>query len=74
MSKLLSFLKVAGCIALLCFVVPIRISGPNEEFIKEFNDYLKTFNKSYPNETEYRFRFKAFKVRKRSIIQTFSLN
>lgn len=62
MSKFLSFLKVAGCIALLCFIVPIKIGGPYGDIEAKFDDYLKTYNKSYPNKTEYHFRLKAFQV------------
>lgn len=66
MSKFASFLKVAGCIALLCFIVPIKIGGPDGDIEAKFNAYLETFNKSYPNKTEYYFRLKAFQVREKS--------
>lgn len=61
MSKFLSFLKVIGCIALLCFVIPIKINGPDDVETK-FNDYLKKFNKTYSNETEYYRRLQIFQV------------
>lgn len=60
-NKLWGFIKVIGVIALLCFMVPIRINQ-GDAVIEQFKDYMKKYNKSYPNETEYRIRLKAFQV------------
>lgn len=64
MSRLINFLKIASCIALLCFIVPIKISGPDNDPETKFKDYLIEFNKTYPNKTEYQLRLQAFQVGK----------
>lgn len=62
MSRFLSFLKVIGCIALLCFMVPIKFND-SDVSVEEFKDYLKRFNKTYTNQTEFDLRLKVFQVR-----------
>ncbi|CAH1159767.1 unnamed protein product [Phaedon cochleariae] len=52
--------------ALLIFIlIPFRVDQDKEQFQK----YLKDFNKSYDNETEYELRLQAFKSSLRSIKQ-----
>lgn len=61
-ERFYTILKVLGCIALLCFVVPIRISNDNLP-TEQFNEYLKQFNKTYTNKTEYLLRLQIFQVK-----------
>lgn len=61
MSRFLDALKILACVALLCFVIPIKLTDYSE--VDQFNDYLKRFNKSYTNKTEYFIRLSTFQVR-----------
>lgn len=60
-QRFYTVLKVLGCIALLLFVVPIKLNNDNLP-IEQFDEYLKRYNKTYTNKTEYLLRLHIFQV------------
>uniref|UniRef100_A0AAR5NWS1 Cathepsin O n=2 Tax=Dendroctonus ponderosae TaxID=77166 RepID=A0AAR5NWS1_DENPD len=55
-----TYIELGFYIALLFFVVPCKIKL-DSEIREQFHEYLSDFNKSYPQEAEFQFRFAAFK-------------
>lgn len=61
MSRLMNVLQILGCVGLLCFIVPIKITTDDTP-VEDFTNYLKKYNKSYTNKTEYFVRLSIFEV------------
>ncbi|RZC39618.1 cathepsin O-like, partial [Asbolus verrucosus] len=60
MASWKSYLQALAYIALLFFLIPIKIDGP-DEFDGQFQEYLKHFNKTYNDSVIYQDRLQAFK-------------
>ncbi|XP_044254635.1 cathepsin O-like [Tribolium madens] len=60
MASWSTYLQGFFYIALLFFVIPIRIKGPDQAE-DQFQEYLKKFNKTYDDPIVYQNRFQAFK-------------
>lgn len=61
MGRLMKALQILGCVALLCFIVPIKITDDDSP-VEQFNNFLQKYNKSYSNKTEYFIRLGIFQV------------
>jgi hypothetical protein len=62
MAPWTTYLQVFFCVALLFFMIPIKIDGPDEVEL-QFLDYLEKFHKTYDGDT-YQSKLQAFKVNK----------